>query len=54
MPYSCSEHINLSIYGIWGNSLLDADNEYEYDANFMDILSKGKISNRYGPGRGTH
>ena len=38
MPYSCSAHRNLPINGIWVNSLLDAENEYEYDANFMDII----------------
>ena len=40
MPYSCSAHRNLPTYGSWVNSLLDAENEYEYDANFMDILQK--------------
>ena len=38
MPYSCSAHRNLPLHGIWGNSLLDAENEY--DADFTHITSR--------------
>ena len=30
--------IYICIYGIWGSSLLGAENDYEYDANVMHIL----------------